>query len=257
MPDLTYYWTVVSFLLGAVIGSFLNVVIYRLPRAESLVRPGSHCPNCGAGIAWYDNVPMVSWLILGGRCRHCRGSISLRYPGVESLTAVVFALSYWRLGLSWSLLVAWVFLGAVLVSAFIEYDHSLLPGRVVWPLAAVGFTMSVAVDPGQWWAKIVGAVGVAGLTAAIWRLAWRRGRVSATARIGGLKMAVLIGAVLGLAGYLAVAVAMALGLGFLGYLALRKTSPSSMVIGFTPFLSGGAVVALLTGEYLLKGYWSF
>ena len=115
-----------SFMFGLVLGSFLNVVIYRLPLHESLARPGSHCPKCGTAIHWYDNVPVVSWLVLRGKCRSCQAPIAIRYVLVEAITGIAFCLAMWRFGLTWPLLVA-----------------------------------SVAIDPQRWWVYLAGSVGAA------------------------------------------------------------------------------------------------
>ncbi|MBC7294069.1 MAG: prepilin peptidase, partial [Thermoleophilia bacterium] len=134
----------ISALLGLVIGSFLNVVIFRLPKGESLVSPGSHCPVCGYRIRWYDNIPVLSWLILRGRCRSCRTPIPVRYPLVEGLTALIFVLCYWRIGLAWSLPVAWAFSAALIAIAFIDLDHMIIPNRIVLPGAAIGLAAMIA-----------------------------------------------------------------------------------------------------------------
>ena len=143
-------------LFGLVIGSFLNVVIYRLPRHESLVRPGSHCPRCGTAIRWYDNVPVVSWLLLRGRCRDC---------GAQDLAPLSAgrghhghhrsALPLWRFGLDWPLLVAWAFIAAMVAVAFIDYDHMIIPNKIVLPGRCVGLVASIALRP----AEVVGLLG--------------------------------------------------------------------------------------------------
>ncbi|MCR5413396.1 MAG: prepilin peptidase [Kiritimatiellae bacterium] len=115
----------VSFLLGACIGSFLNVVVWRVPRGESLVSPPSHCPKCNAPIRWWQNVPIVSWLALRGRCARCRAPISPRYIFVEFLTGLLFLAAFWRYG-SFAPL-AWVWISLMVAGSFIDFDHQLLP----------------------------------------------------------------------------------------------------------------------------------
>jgi leader peptidase (prepilin peptidase)/N-methyltransferase len=134
---LQYFFYAVALVLGLAVGSFLNVVIYRLPRRESLVRPGSHCPECGHAIRFYDNVPILSWLTLRGRCRDCGAGISVRYPVVEAITGVAFVLALWRFGLEWPLLVSWAFIAAMVAVAFIDYDHMIIPNRIVLPGAVL------------------------------------------------------------------------------------------------------------------------
>ena len=123
---------------GAVIGSFLNVVIHRVPRGESIVTPGSHCPSCDTPIRWFDNVPIVSWIVLGARCRACRARISLRYPLVETVAAAAAALAVQRWGLTVAGVEAAVFAWIALALAFIDLDHQLLPDVVTLPSIGLG-----------------------------------------------------------------------------------------------------------------------
>ena len=119
--------------VGAVIGSFLNVVIHRLPLGESIVFPNSRCPNCGAAIKPYDNIPIISYLVLGGRCRACRARISPRYPAVEALTAALYALVYLHDGLTPALAFDLVFVTALVALVFIDAEHMLLPNAITYP----------------------------------------------------------------------------------------------------------------------------
>jgi len=127
-----------SFGLGLLVGSFLNVVIARVPQGQSIVYPGSRCPKCGHPLAWFDNVPVLSWLFLGGRCRACRAPISLRYPAVELLTGCLFLGCWLRFGLSWSLLRGLLLVGFLVPLSFIDLDHWLLPFELTLPGLAVG-----------------------------------------------------------------------------------------------------------------------
>src|SRR5215212_3678936 len=125
-------------LFGALIGSFLNVVIHRVPREESIAFPASHCPSCGTAIRPYDNIPVVSWAVLRGRCRSCRTPISARYPAVELLTAVMFALTYLlHSGLTLSLPFDLAFVAAILALIFIDAEHMILPNVITYPGAAL------------------------------------------------------------------------------------------------------------------------
>src|SRR5258707_3786316 len=128
-------WIVIAFMavLGAMIGSFLNVVIHRLPREQSIVLPKSACPACGAAIHFYDNVPILSFLILRGRCRSCSAPISPRYPAVEALCALLFALVTWRDGLSFALPFDIAFAAAMLALVFIDAEHMILPNAITYP----------------------------------------------------------------------------------------------------------------------------
>jgi leader peptidase (prepilin peptidase)/N-methyltransferase len=124
------YISIIIFVLGAVVGSFLNVCIYRMPRDESIVRPGSHCPGCNKPINWYDNIPILSYLILRARCRFCKVKISWQYPVVELLTAAVFLMIYYYFGLTWKLPVYLVFACGLIVSSFIDIWHRIIPDEI-------------------------------------------------------------------------------------------------------------------------------
>ena len=130
--------------LGAVIGSFLNVVIARVPAGESIVAPGSRCPRCRAPIRWYDNVPIVSWLLLRARCRRCRAPISIRYPLVEALVAALALVAFLRHGLGLAALAELVFAAFLVALAFIDLDTWLLPHALTWPLIALGLGAAAA-----------------------------------------------------------------------------------------------------------------
>src|SRR5438552_2517653 len=140
-------WIVIAFMavLGAMIGSFLNVVIHRLPREQSIVLPKSACPACGAAIHFYDNIPVLSFLVLRGRCRSCRGPISARYPAVEALCALLFALVTWRDGLSFALPFDIAFAAAMLALVFIDSEHMILPNAITYPGILFALITRVAV----------------------------------------------------------------------------------------------------------------
>jgi len=132
-PMMDVYGTVCVTVLGAVVGSFLNVCIYRIPAGISIVRPSSHCPLCQTPIRFYDNVPVLSFLMLGGRCRHCRAVISLRYPVIELLTALASLLLFLRYGVSWLYLCTFLFTAALIVVTFIDLDHQIIPDVITLP----------------------------------------------------------------------------------------------------------------------------
>src|ERR687893_351539 len=136
----------VSGLFGALVGSFLNVVAHRVPRGESLVSPGSRCPECGAPVKPYDNVPVVSWLVLRGRCRNCGTRISPRYPLVELATAVAFGAVVAVRGFDDGLILELPLVAALIALAAIDFDHKLLPNKIVYPLAAYGLVATLLVD---------------------------------------------------------------------------------------------------------------
>lgn len=154
-----YYLTIWSLLFGLVIGSFLNVVIYRVPRRESLVRPGSHCPGCGMAIRWHDNIPVLSWLLLRGRCRGCGQPIAIRYPLVEALTGIGFLAAYLLVGIQPAVLLAWFVIAVIVTLAFIHHDHGVIPDRLALPAAAIGLASAIALDPEHWWYYLAGCAG--------------------------------------------------------------------------------------------------
>lgn len=156
--------------LGAAVGSFLNVVVARLPRGESLLRPGSRCPRCRTPIAWHDNVPVLSWILLGGRCRACRAAISFRYPLVEALGALAALLAFRRHGLSLPAAAEFAFASVLLALTFIDLDTWLLPHALTWPLLACGVLAAAAgLGPAPLSASLWGAgLGFAAFAAVAW-----------------------------------------------------------------------------------------
>jgi leader peptidase (prepilin peptidase)/N-methyltransferase len=133
----------ILFVLGLLVGSFLNVVIARVPEGQSIVRPGSRCPRCGHVLAWFENVPLLSWLVLRARCRGCRAPISARYPAVELLTGCLFLACWWRFGMAWSLLRGLLLVGFLVPLTFIDLEHWLLPFELTLSGLAVGLLSSV------------------------------------------------------------------------------------------------------------------
>ncbi|MGH9221989.1 MAG: prepilin peptidase, partial [Vicinamibacterales bacterium] len=188
-------WLVYAGLLGACVGSFLNVVIYRLPLEQSLVSPPSRCPQCGYRLAWYDNVPIVGWLLLGGRCRKCRNRISIQYPLVELITALLFVLVVW-LTPAGPLLVSRLLLVCILIALFgIDLEHQILPNSITLPGIAAGVLLSTIAPPGVRDALIGIVLGGGVLYAIAWAYYfWRR---EEGLGMGDVKMLAMIGAFLG------------------------------------------------------------
>jgi leader peptidase (prepilin peptidase)/N-methyltransferase len=149
---MTTYYAIVAGLFGLVIGSFLNVVAFRVPAGRSVVRPPSACPTCGLAIRWYDNIPVVSWLVLRGRCRDCDAPISPRYPIVEALTGLLFAGTYLVVELRWVLPAYLVFAATSMVLILTDLDHKRIPNRILYPSTAVAVLLLVggAAGDGSW-----------------------------------------------------------------------------------------------------------
>jgi leader peptidase (prepilin peptidase) / N-methyltransferase len=235
--------------LGAILGSFLNVVIYRLPRGESLASPGSRCPSCGSPIAPYDNVPVLSWLLLRGHCRHCRAPISPRYPAVELLTAATFAAVVAVRGFDDDLLLELTFVACLISLAGIDLDHKLLPNRIVYPMAAYGLVATAIVDTGDLVEHLIaGGGGFLFLFLAV--LAYPRGM-----GMGDVKLAGAMGLYLGLSIVPAMLVAFLTGsLIGLGMIAREGAQARKKAVPFGVFLALGGIVGVLAGPELIEFY---
>ena len=239
--------------LGAVVGSFLNVCIYRLPRNQSIVWPASACPNCHRALSWYENVPIVAYLVLGGRCRTCRASISLRYPIVEALTAVVFAVAAWYYGPG-ILFVSRVVLGSALIVLFaIDLEHHLLPNVITLPGIAVGFAFSFVTEPG-WMASLIGIVVGGGILFVIGE-AYYRIRHEEGLGMGDVKMLAMIGAFLGWPLTIMTLVMASFAGSVIGlFLIASGRGGMKYALPFGTFLAMGAALAATIGGPFLDWY---
>lgn len=250
MSGLDAYLTACSALLGFVVGSFLNVVIYRLPARLSVVSPGSHCPRCDHPIRWYHNVPVAGWLVLRGKCRDCGEPISWRYPAIEGLTGVLFATAYLVHGVQARTLLVMAFMAALVAVTFIDIDHFIIPDRIVLPGAVVGLAASIGLDPGRWWVYVVASVGGAAFLLLL-GLVWAGGM-----GMGDVKMALMMGAVLGTSMIVALFVAFLVG-GVGGVILLAtKIKGRKDRLPFGPYLALGSLVAVLAGPQILDLYLS-
>lgn len=234
-------------LLGLALGSFLNVVAARVPLGRSIVRPASACMSCGAHIAWYDNVPLLSYALLRGRCRSCGARISPRYPVVELVTALLVVGCVWKFGLSADAAVAALFCATLVAVSVIDLEHRIVPNPLVLPAAAVVLVAQTALHPSVEW--LLAAFGAATFLF-VAMLAYPNGM-----GMGDVKLALLLGAMLGhivpvalLIGVLAALVPAAV------LLVRHGSSARKMGIPFAPFLALGGVVALFAGEALLDAY---
>jgi leader peptidase (prepilin peptidase)/N-methyltransferase len=229
------------------IGSFMNVVAARVPLRRSVVRPGSACMSCGAALAWYDNVPVVSWLLLRGRCRSCGAHISLVYPGVELATAGLVAGCFVAFGLSGEAFVAAFFCVVLVVLSAIDLKHRIVPNKIVLPAAAVVLVAQTALEPSPEWA--LGALGASGFLF-VAALAYPAGM-----GMGDVKLALLLGAMLGRVVGVGLMLGMVAALApSVVLLARHGSAARKMGIPFAPFLALGAIVALFAGEPLLDAY---
>ena len=142
-PELNTFFMVISFVLGAMVGSFCNVCICRWPAEESVVSPRSRCPKCGNGLAWYDNIPLVSWLVLGARCRNCKAPISWQYPVVEGITGVLFLLVYWRFGVTLATPVYWFLAAGLVIVTFVDLAEWIIPNEITFSGIPVGVVVAL------------------------------------------------------------------------------------------------------------------
>ena len=233
MTDPTH--VVLFALLGLVVGSFLNVCIHRLPRGESIVHPPSHCPVCGHTLRWFDNVPVLGWVQLGGRCRGCRKPISIMYPAVEVATPLLFLLQYWEVGLQPLLVPRLVFTCAMIVLFLIDLQHRILPNVITVPGIVIGLAFSVVLEPGWIQASIgvlVGGGSLLAISEAYYRIRGEEGL-----GMGDVKMLGMIGAFLGWQVMLVT-------------LLFASLLGSIVGIGMMAFGRGGAKYALPLGSFL-------
>jgi leader peptidase (prepilin peptidase)/N-methyltransferase len=247
----------VLFVVGAFIGSFLNVCIYRLPRGESVVWPGSHCPSCNQPVAPYDNVPLLSYFLLLGKCRRCRAPISMQYPLVEVLNGLVYVLVAWRFGLTWPAMAYAAFCSALIVISGIDLEHQIIPDRITLPGLAIGLVAAATILPITLVNAVIGVAVGGGL---LWLLAWLSPYLFGKEGMGGgdIKLMGMVGAFLGwkpalLTIMLGAIAGSVLGITLIAIKLLRR----DQYIPFGPFLALGAIVALFCADDLLAWYQSF
>ncbi len=237
---------VVITVFGLIIGSFLNVVIYRLPRGESIVTGRSHCTNCGNVIAWYDLLPLVSYLLLGGRCRHCKTAISWRYPLVECLTAGLFLALYLHFGLRITL-VKYLFLAALLVAvSFIDMEHFIIPNSLILAGAIYGVGVSFFVRDIGFQSALLGAVFCSVFLLLVKMIS--RGGMG----LGDIKLVIVTGLFLGWPqGFVGLLAGACLG-GLLGIvLIVTGLKGRKDPVPFGPFIALGTIIALFWGREIL------
>ena len=239
-----------GFLGGAVTGSFLSVVAHRVPRGESIVGPRSRCARCGAQIAAYDNIPILSWLLLRGRCRHCGERISPRYPLVEVGTGLLFAVTALVLrGEPVQLVLGLVFVATLAAITLTDLELRLIPNRVLIVSAVAGVALAVALDPSSLPERAIAAAAAGGLLFAV-ALAYPRGM-----GMGDVKLAAVMGLYLGRSVAPALLIAFAAGSVFgLALIARHGAVARKQAVPFGPFLALGGVAGLLVGDQLVEWY---
>jgi len=266
-------------MLGAIIGSFLNVVIHRIPREQSIVFPASTCPKCRIAIKFYDNIPIVSYLILRGRCRACGAAISARYPTVEALTAVLFAAVTWHDGLSFALAFDLAFAASMLALIFIDAEHMILPNAITYPGIIFALLTRVAVpylagpshfdDLPQlitffpalpvWLVSIIGAaIGALVGGGSLWLMGfmWEKLRGVEAMGFGDVKMMLMVGAFLGWRLTILTIMIGALTGSIAGIAVMYRRGRRNlqMMLPFGIFLGIGSIVSLLFGSRIIVWY---
>ncbi len=248
---------IVVFLFGALVGSFLNVCIHRLPREESVAWPGSHCPECRRPIAPYDNIPLLSYLLLGGRCRSCRAPIPLRYPLVEMANAFGWVAIVAYFGWGWEAAAYAAFYSALLVITGTDLSHTIIPDSVTLPGIVVGVISAATILPVGLMNSLLGVLIGGGL---LWGLAVVSPYLFGKEGMGGgdIKLLGMVGAFLGwrpalLTIMIGALVGSVLGLSLIAFKILRRDE----YIPFGPFLALGALISLFFHQHILDWYWSF
>ena len=244
---------VIAACYGLIIGSFLNAWAYRLVHGERITSGRSHCPHCGHQIRAYDNIPVVSWLVLRGHCRDCGAPISWRYPAGEALTALLYVAVVLADGLSWLLVPHLLFVSALVLVSQVDIEKQIIPDVVILPVAAIGLPLMIVLGTGPWWQYPVAGAGAAGFLLLVSEVYFRL-RHQEGMGFGDVKLALCMGV------YLGPAVVPALFLGFLSgavvgvILIGGRRGDGKTAIPFGPFLAAGAILALFFGGALIEAY---
>ncbi|KQC09062.1 MAG: peptidase A24 [Smithella sp. SDB] len=239
---------VVVFIFGAVIGSFLNVCIFRLPAKMSIVKPSSQCPKCHHPIRWHDNIPIVSFIFLQGVCRYCNKAISWRYPLVELITAVLALLLFIKFGLSLKFLVFFIFIAVLVVITFIDLDHQIIPDILTLPGIPIFFVAAVFLAEVHWLEALLGLLiggGILFLIAVVYELITKREGMGG----GDIKLLAMIGGFLGWKSLIFILLFSSFAGAIIGIAAITiKKQDMKYAVPFGPFLSAAVVAYIFWGE---------
>jgi leader peptidase (prepilin peptidase)/N-methyltransferase len=246
---------VLIFVIGLALGSFLNVCIYRIPNKKSLLFPGSLCPKCGTKISFYDNVPILSYIVLKGKCRACQAKISLQYPLVEFVTAALLVMAFLHFGLTWDFAAKGILILLMILTFFIDLKHRIIPDVLTLPGIILGLILSLLVDSPSVFSSVLGAIvggGIFYLAAVFGDLLFKKESMGG----GDIKLAMLLGAFLGWQNVILVFFLSALVGTLIGGAAMffsRKVK-ETRTIPFGPFLALAAVIAIFAGDTIISAY---
>ena len=241
-----------AFIFGAVVGSFLNVCIFRLPVHESIIKPLSRCPHCHHPIRFFDNIPLISFIILKGKCRDCGAKISWRYPLVELITAVLSLLLFLQFGLTLRFLIFFVFTSVLIVIAFIDLDHRIIPDILTLPGIPIFFLLAVFIVKVPWLEALIGLAVGGGILFAI---AFGYELISKREGMGGgdIKLLAMIGGFLGWKSLLFVLLVSSFFGALVGITAMIiKKQDMKYAVPFGPFLSAAAVAYFFWGDVFIR-----
>jgi len=254
------------FMIGTAVGSFLNVCAYRIPKGESIAFPASHCPSCGAQIKPLDNIPIVSYVLLGGRCRNCKQKISLKYPAVELLAGILWAAAYYHFGLGIELIYGLFFITVLVVLSAIDYDTKTIPNKILLPATVITLLMLplyflnietpptiTGMNAGDSLIGLLAGGGFLLLVAILGPVIFKKNAMG----MGDVKLAAFMGLFLG--GYVLLALFIGFFIGAVVGIALIATGKRTAkdMIPFGPFLASGAIITVFIGPQLWKGYLAF
>lgn len=241
-----------TFIFGAAIGSFLNVCIIRLPAEASIVKPLSQCPHCHHPIRLYDNIPLISFLILQAKCRDCGGKISWRYPLVEFITALLSLILFIKFGLTWAFLIYFIFTAVLIVITFIDIDHQIIPDVLTLPGIPIFFLLAVFVVKVPWLEALIGLLiggGVLFTIAFVYELLTKREGMGG----GDIKLLALIGGFLGWKSLIFVLLFSSFLGAVVGITAMIiKKQDTKYAVPFGPFLSAAAIAYLFWGDAFIR-----
>ena len=246
---------ILIFILGLIVGSFCNVCIYRIPKNESIIYPASHCPKCRTTIKPVDNIPLLSYILLKGRCRNCGSKISIQYPVVELLTGIIYLIIYLIYGLSIQSLVYIILSSALIIIAFIDLNEQIVPDVISLPGIGVGLILSFFVPYLSFINSALGVVvggGIILIIALVGSMIFKKEAMGG----GDVKLAAMMGAFLGWR-YTIISLFLGFFLGALAgiFLILSKIKSKEDMVPFGPFIALGSLITLLWGEKIIAWYW--